>query len=76
MHAASDLVDLGPSIFNTGYVIQGRTVLPEWTTLDIEDESNGREIHVGIFVHFGRITLCGSGWRRRSRERAFIGNLG
>ena len=76
MHTASDLVDLGPPILDTGYVEQGRTVLPERATLDIEDESNGRKVHVGVSVHFGRVTLRGSVWRRRARKRAFIRNFG
>jgi hypothetical protein len=50
---ASDLVNLGPSVFDTGYVKQGRTVFPERTRLDVEDEGNGGEVHVGVSVHLG-----------------------
>jgi hypothetical protein len=64
-HRAPDFVDFGPTVFDTGYVKQSGTVLPEWTALDIENESNGREVHVGIFVHFDRVALGGPVWRRR-----------
>jgi hypothetical protein len=63
---ASDLVNLGPSVFDTGYVIQGGTVLPERTALDVEYEGNGGKVHVGVSVHLGRVALGGPGWRRRS----------
>jgi hypothetical protein len=63
---APDLVDLGPAVFDTGYVKQSGTVLPEWTALDIENEGNGREVHIRVFVHFGRVTLGGPVWRRRA----------
>lgn len=62
MRRVSDLVDLGPAVLDTGYVKQGRTVLPEGALLDIEDESNGREVHVGVSVHFGRVALGGCVW--------------
>ena len=50
MRRACDLVNLGPAVLDARYVKQGRTVLPEGSLLDIEDESDGREVHVGVYT--------------------------
>jgi hypothetical protein len=58
----SHLVDLGPTVFDARNVVQRRAVLPEWTLLDIEDECDGGEIHVCIFVQVGRFGFCRATW--------------
>lgn len=68
MRRASDLVNLGPAVLDARYVKQGRTVLPEGSLLDIEDESDGREVHVGVSIHFSRVTLGSPVWCRRVLE--------
>ena len=50
VQSASNLVDLGPAIFDAGDVIESRTVFPKRTAFDIKDERYGGKVHVSVFV--------------------------
>jgi hypothetical protein len=45
-HLDHAFVNLSPSVSDARYIKEDRTVLPEWTLLDVVDEADGREIHV------------------------------
>lgn len=47
-HLDHALVDLAPAVLDPGHVVEDRAVLPEGALLDVVDEPDGREVHVGL----------------------------
>lgn len=47
-HLDHALVDLAPAVLDPRHVVEDRAVLPEGALLDVVDEPDGGEVHVGL----------------------------
>lgn len=70
-HLEHALVDLAPTVADPRDVEEDRRVLPERTLLDVVDEANGGEVHVGLAVVVDVLgDVCGA---RSTADGAFQG---
>lgn len=73
-HFDHALVDLAPAVLDAGYVVEDRAVLPKGAFLDVVDEPDSGEVHVGLSQPLHGLRLEDIARLRGPLDRAFEGH--